>query len=165
MKVRGRNGKWLGTGNRGVVWVIGVNMVCQFGPGIALVGGGMDVFVILNIIERRAQVGHHECIRSEDRSRSGRGLVNRKEGTNGGELAVDFFFLNVEETSDVLNHLLMGECQFVAGRTVRRRRGDKVRGVASAVSGGRRTGWNENGGRGARHRWAIVWYVASKGGG
>ena len=28
LEVRGRNGKWLGTGNRGAVWVDGVNVVC-----------------------------------------------------------------------------------------------------------------------------------------
>jgi len=28
MEVRGRNGKWLGTGNRGAVRVVGVGIVC-----------------------------------------------------------------------------------------------------------------------------------------
>jgi len=107
----------------------------------------MDAFVIIDVVERCAEMGHHEHVGGEDRSRSGRGLVNREKGANGGELAADFLFLNIEETSDVLDHLLVGESQVTVGGAVRRGRSDKIRGVASAVNRGRRTGWNEDGGR------------------
>ena len=68
----------------------------------------MDAFVVVDVIERHAKVGHHECIGSEHGGRSGRGPVNRKERACGRELTADFFFLNVKETSDVLDHLLVG---------------------------------------------------------
>jgi len=35
MEMRGRNGKWFRTGNRGAVWVVRINVVSQFGPGIS----------------------------------------------------------------------------------------------------------------------------------
>jgi len=91
-------------------------------------------------------MGQHKRVRCKNRSRSGRGSVNGKEGVNRGELTADFFFLNVEETSDVLNHLLMRESHFAVGRAVRRRGGNEVGGVAGAVDGGRRAGRNEDGG-------------------
>jgi len=95
----------------------------------------MDTFIIVDVVKCRAQVSHHKCLWGKNRGRSGRGSVNRKEGVNHEELAADFFFLNVEETSDVLNHLLMGESQLIASGTIWRRRGNKVRGVASAIHG------------------------------
>ena len=69
----------------------------------------MDAFIIIDIIECRAQMSHHKCIGGEDRGRSGRGPVDRKEGVDGRELAAYFLFLNVEELSDMYDHLLMGE--------------------------------------------------------
>jgi len=63
-------------------------------------------------------------------------LVNGKKGVDGRELAADFFFLDVEEASDVLNHLLVGESQFIASGAVRRRGGNDVRGAASTVGRG-----------------------------
>ena len=46
----------------------------------------------------------------------------------------------------MLDHLFMGKGQVAAGRTVWRGRGNEVRGVASTVDGGRRTGRDKNGG-------------------
>jgi len=119
----------------------------------------MNAFVVINVVKRCAQVSHHERVRSENGGRHGRGSIDRKEGADSGELVADFFFLDIKEASDVLNHLFVGERQFIAGRTVWRRGGYDVGSVASAVSRGRGAGWNENGGRGARHCWTIVWYV------
>jgi len=34
MEVRGRNGKWLGTGNRRAVQVVGVSVALKLGAGI-----------------------------------------------------------------------------------------------------------------------------------
>ena len=34
VKVRGRNGKWLGTGNRGAVWVVRVNVLFELCPWV-----------------------------------------------------------------------------------------------------------------------------------
>ena len=95
----------------------------------------MNAFIVVDIIECCACMSQYECVRSEDRSRNGRGSVNGKEGANSGELAVDFFFLNVEETSDVLDHLFMGVSHLFTCRTVRRRRGDDIRDIASAIDG------------------------------
>ena len=50
----------------------------------------------------------HGCVRSKYSSGSRRGSVNGKERADSRELAVDFFFLNVEKASDVFNHLLVG---------------------------------------------------------
>jgi len=147
MEVRGRNGKWFGTGNRGAVRVVGVDVICQFSPGIPQIGGGVDAFVVIDIIKCRAKVGHHKCVGGENRGRNGRGSIDGKEGADSREVAADFFFLNVEETRDVLNHLLVGERQFIASRTVRRRGGNEVGGVASAVNRRRRVGGDKNGGR------------------
>ena len=146
MEVRGRNGKWLRAGNGRTVRVGWVDIVHEFCPRICGRQRGMEAFVIVDVIECHIQVGHHKRVGSEDRSRNRRGLVNGKEGMNGGELAADFFFLNIEETSDMLNHLLVGECQFVAGGTVRRRRGDDIRGIAYTVHGRGEARGNENGG-------------------
>ena len=106
----------------------------------------MDAFVVIDIVERCAQVSHHERVGGENRGRSGRGSVDGKEGVDSRELAVDFFFLDIKEASDVLDHLFMGESHLAIGRAVRRRGGNEVGGVASAVNRGRRTGRNENGG-------------------
>jgi len=78
---------------------------------------------------------------------------------------VNFFFLDIEEASDVFNHLLVGESQFVAGWTVQRRGSDKIGGVASTVNGRGRTRWDKDGRRRARHRWigwAVMWCMESK---
>jgi len=88
----------------------------------------------------------HHCIRSEHRGGSRRGSINWEKGANRWELVADFLFLNVEEASNMLDHLLMGESQFVTGRTVRRGRSDKIGGVASTVDGRGRMRWDKNGG-------------------
>ena len=106
----------------------------------------MDAFVVIDVIEHCALVSHHECVGGENRGRNGRGSVNGKEGVNSGELAADFFFLNVEEASNVLDHLFVGKGQVAAGRTVWRGRGNEVRGAASVVNRRRRAGGNKNGG-------------------
>jgi len=147
MEVRGRNGKWFGTGNGRTVRVGWVDIVCKFCPRICGGWRGMDAFVIVDVIEHRAQVGHHEHVRSEDGSGNRGAPVDGKEGADSGELMSHFFFLNVEETSNVLNHLFMGEGHLVAGGAVWRRRGDDVGGVASTVGRRGRTRWDENGGR------------------
>ena len=69
----------------------------------------MNALVVIDVVERRAQVGHHDCIGSEDRGRYRRGPIDGKEGVDCRELTADFFFLDVEELSNVYNHLLMGE--------------------------------------------------------
>jgi len=147
MEVRGRNREWLGARNGRTVRVSWVIIVRKFCPRVCGGRRGMDAFVIVGIVEHRAGVSHHECVGGENRGRSRRGLVNGKEGVDCGELAVDFFFLNVEELSDVYDHLFMGEGQFAVSRTIWRWRGNAVGGIASAVDGGRRTGWNKDGGR------------------
>jgi len=91
MEMRGRNGKWLRTGDRRAVGKVGFIVVFKFRTRIEEYGGG------------------HVSVGCQYSSRSGRGPVNRKEGANGGELATDFFFLDVEETSNVLDHLFIGE--------------------------------------------------------
>jgi len=55
-------------------------------------------------------VGHHKRVGGKNRGRSGQGSIDGEERVNSGELAADFFFLDIEETSDVLDHLFMGEC-------------------------------------------------------
>jgi len=106
MEVRGRNGKWLGTGCRGAVQVVGVDIISQFSPGIAQVQGGVNAFVVIDVIDCCA---HYKGVRGKNSSGSGRRPVNGEERANSGELAADFFFLNVEEARDVLNYLLIGE--------------------------------------------------------
>jgi len=147
MEVRGRNGKWLGTGNGRTVRVVGVVVVYQLSPQVRRGWGGMDAFVVVDVVERRVEVGHHEYIGGKNRGRSRRGSINRKEGADCGELTANFFFLNVEELSDVYNYLLVGESQIAVGGAVWRRRGDEVGGVASAFDGRRRAGGNEDGRR------------------
>jgi len=93
----------------------------------------MNVFIVINVVERCAQMSHHEHVGGENGGRNGRASIDGKEGMDSRELAADFFFLNVKEASDVLNHLFVGECQFVASGTIWRRRGNNVGGVASAV--------------------------------
>ena len=75
------------------------------------------------------------CVGHKYGGRSRRGPVNGKEGVDSGELVADFLFFNIEEASDVLNHLFMGKSQFITGRTVWRGRGDEVRGVATLSIG------------------------------
>ena len=147
MEMRGRNGKWFGAGNGRTVRIDWVDVVRELCPRICSWWRGMNAFIVIDVVEGGAHMSQHEHVRGENRGRNGRGLVDGKEGADCGKLTADFFFLNVEEASDVLDHLFMGECQFVAGGTIRRRRGYDVGGVASAVNGGRRAGWNEDGGR------------------
>jgi len=142
MEMRGRNRKWLGT-----VWVVGVDVVFKFGARVSQIGRGVDAFIVIDIIECHTWISCHQRVRSENGGRNGRGCVNGEKGMDCGELMADFFFLDIEEASDVLDHLLMRESHFIVGRTVRRRRGDKVRGVASAVDQGQRAGWDKDGGR------------------
>jgi len=54
-------------------------------------------------------MSQHECIGGENGGRSGGGSVNGKEGADSGELTANFFFLDVEEASNMLDHLLVGE--------------------------------------------------------
>jgi len=145
MEMRGRNGKWFGAGNRGTVWVVGVDIVFQFSPRVSQVGRGVDAFVVINVIEGCTQVSHHKCVGGENRGRSRRRSVNGEKGADCGEVTADFFFLDIEEASNVLNHLFVRESQLVAGRAVQRGRGNEVGGVASTVDRRGRMGWNENG--------------------
>jgi len=133
VEVRGRNGKWFRTGNRRAVWVAGVDVVCKFCPGVRSGWRGMNAFIVVDVVKRRAEVGHHERVGGENGSRSRRGSVNGKEGANCGELAADFFFLDVEKVSDVFDHLLVRESHLIIGGAVWRRRGNDIGGVASAV--------------------------------
>jgi len=166
MEMRGRNRKWLGTGNRrravGVGWV---NIVHEFCPRVCSRWRGMNAFVIIDIIEHCVKVGHHECVGGENRGGSRRGSVDRKERAGCGELAANFFFLNVEEASNMLDHLFVRESYLAIGGAVRRRRGDKIRGVASAAGRRRGARWNEDGRRQARHclnGWTVMWCVKGK---
>ena len=116
MKMRGRNGKWLGAGDRGAVREVRVIVVFKFGPGIG-------------------EYRDHVSTRGKNGNRSRRGSVNREKQAIGRELAADFFFLDVKEACNVLNHLFVGKSHFRAGWTVGRGRCDDVGGVASTVSG------------------------------
>ena len=109
MEVRGRNRKWLGTGIGRTVRVGWVDIVCEFCPRIACVWGGMNTFIVVGVVECGARMGHHEHVGGENGGRSGRGSVNGKKGADSGELVVDLFFLNVEEASNMLNYLFVGE--------------------------------------------------------
>ena len=124
MKVRGRNRKWLGAGNRRTVRVGWVNIVRKFCPRIHGGWRGMDAFIVIDVIERHAKVGHHKCVGGKNRGRNRRGSVDGKEGADCGELVADFFFLDIEESSDVFNHLFVREGQLAVSRTVWRRRGN-----------------------------------------
>ena len=144
MKVRGRNGKWLGTGDQRAVREVGLVILFKLHARVGECGGKGNAVIVIDVDELGAQ---HERIGSEDRGRNRRGSVNRKKGADSGKLVADFFFLNIEELSDVLNHLLMGESQLITGRTVQGRRGDDVGGVASAVGRRRQAGRDEDGRR------------------
>ena len=109
MEMRGRNRKWLRAGNGGTIQIVGVNVAFQFSTRVSQVGRGVDAFIIIDVVEHCAQVGHHECVWSENRGRNRRGSVDGEKGADCRELMVDFFFLDVEETSDVVDHLLVGE--------------------------------------------------------
>ena len=125
----------------------------------------MDAFIVVDIVECRAQVSHHEHVRGENRSGSGRGSVNGKEGVDCGELAANFFFLNVEEVGDVMDHLFVRESHFTISQAIRRRRGNNVRGVAGTADRRGRVGWNEDGRGQARHHWdgwTVVWCIEGK---
>ena len=113
MEIRGRNGKWFWAGSGRAIRKVGVIVVFKFSP-------------------RVGKYGDHRCVRGEDIDRSGQGSVNGKERAVSGELVANFF-LNIEETSDMLDHLFMGESHLGASWAVRRRGGNDVRGVASAV--------------------------------
>ena len=54
MKIRGRNGKWLGTGNRRAVQVVRVDIVFQFSARVSQVGRGVDAFIVVNVVECHA---------------------------------------------------------------------------------------------------------------
>ena len=54
-------------------------------------------------------MSQHDHIGGENRGRSGRGSVNGEEGAYSRELAANFFFLNVEEASNMLDHLFVGQ--------------------------------------------------------
>ena len=69
----------------------------------------MNAFVVVDIVKRRTEVSHHKCVGGENRSRNRRGSVDREKGADCGELAADFFFLDIEEASNVFNHLFVGE--------------------------------------------------------
>ena len=106
----------------------------------------MDAFIVVDVVKHRAEVSYHKRVGGEHRSRSGGGPVNRKKGASCGKLVVNFLFFNVKKTSDVLDHLLVGESHLVAGGTVWRGRGNNIGGVASAVGRRGQVRWNENGG-------------------
>ena len=93
MEMRGRNGKWFGTGGRGTVRKVRVIVMFEFGPGIE-------------------EYGDHIGVRGEDSNWSRRRPVDGKKRAVGGKLAANFLFFNVEETSNVFNHLLVGESHF-----------------------------------------------------
>ena len=133
--MRGRNGKWFGIENGGTVrkgWVVVLFKLCA---RIGKCSREGNAFVIVDVIERCTYMSQHKCIGSENRSRNGRGSVNREEGMDSGELMANFFLFNIEEVGDVFNHLVVSQGHFIAGRTVRRGRGNDVRGVASTTCG------------------------------
>ena len=144
MEMRGRNGKWLGARNVRAVGVSWVNMIRKFRSRVCSRWRGLNAFIVADVIEHCAEVSHHQHVRSENGGRDGRGSVNWEEGANCGELAADFFFLDVEKMSDVLNHLLVGKGQFITNRAVWRGRSDDVGGVAGTVGRGRGTRWDKD---------------------
>ena len=162
MEMRGRNRKWLGTGNRRTVGEVGLVVLLKFCTGVGECGRKGSTFIVVDIDELG---GQHEHVRGEYRSGNRRRPVNREEGANGRKLAVDFFFLDIEKVSDMFNHLLVGESHLVASRTIQRGRGDNIGGVASAVNGRGQAGRNEDGGGQVGHcwdGWTIVWCIESK---
>ena len=54
MEVRGRNGKWLRAGNWRAVGVDRVDVVFELGARVSQVRRGMDTFIVVDVIERRA---------------------------------------------------------------------------------------------------------------
>ena len=124
--MRGRNGKWFRAG-RGAVGIGRVSDVCKFVTGI-----------------------RGECVGDRNVTRR-RGDIDGKERAIGGKLVANFLFLNIEDVSDVLDHLLMGKSHLRIGWAFRGRRGNDVGGVASTVNGRQGAGWNKDGRRGVRH--------------
>ena len=118
MVVRGRNGKGLGAGNRGAVRKVGLIVVFEFSPGIRQCRRRNNALIVVDVIECCTGMSQHKHIGGENRSRSRRGSVNRKERADCGKLVADFFFLDIEEVSNMLDYLLMGESHLIAGRTV-----------------------------------------------
>ena len=82
--MRGRNGKWFRAGGR-TIGIGRVDNVCEF---VTRVGG--------------------ECVRNGNVT-ARRGDVNGKERMVGGKLTANFLLLNIENSSDVLDHLLVGK--------------------------------------------------------
>ena len=91
MEMRGRNRKWLGTGNGGTVRKVGLVVVFEFSAWVEEHWRG------------------HISVGSEYGCGNRRRSVDGEKGSSSGKLMADFLFLNVEEMSDVLDHLLMGE--------------------------------------------------------
>ena len=122
----------------------------------------MNAFVVVNVVKCCTQMGQHKRVGGENRGRNWRASIDGKERADSRELVANFFFLDVEEASNVLDHLLMGKSQLITGRAVRRRGSDDVGSVASTVGRRRGTGRNENGRGQARHGWngwTVMWYV------
>jgi len=51
MKVRGRNGKWLGTRDREVVRVVWIFIVFQLSSRVCQRGGRNNALIVINVIE------------------------------------------------------------------------------------------------------------------
>jgi len=76
-----------------------------------------------------------------------------------------FFFLNIEETSNVLDYLFVRKGHFITCGTVWGRRGNDVGGAVDTIGRRQRARWNKDGGGQARHcwdGWAVMWYVKGK---
>ena len=117
MEVRRGNWKWLGARNRRAV-------------------GDVKLVVLLKFCARVEKCGgRHVSVGSKYGCRGRRGPIDGEKRTVGGELMANFFFLNVEEASDMLNHLLMGVSHLRVSRAVRGRRGDDVGSAASTIDG------------------------------
>ena len=136
MEVRGRNRKWLRA-----VGKVGVIVLFKFCARVGECGREGDTLVVVSVVEL---VAYHKRLRCQYGGRSRRRSVDGKKGADSGELAADFFFLDVEKTSDVLNHLFVGVSHLGVGGTVRRRGGDNVGSVASTVDGRGQVRRNEN---------------------
>ena len=72
MEMRGRNRKWFRTGDWRTVGVSWVNVVFKFCSRVLQCRGGMNTFIIVDIIERCTYMSQHEHVRSKNGSRSGR---------------------------------------------------------------------------------------------
>jgi len=105
MEVRGRNRKWLGAWDRRTVRKVGLVIVLEFCARVRECSGKGGAFIVVNVVELSTQ---HEHVRGKYSSRSRRGSVNWEEGMDSRELVMDLFFLNIEEASNVLDHLLVG---------------------------------------------------------